>query len=81
MPCPTPVPWLMMIAPLLWRTAILIASCFGVAVVRYLMPVASLGWPLALGLIGDVDIPLLGCGAALIICANAGMGWRISAWR
>lgn len=66
-----------MIASLLWRTAILIASDIGVAVVRYLMPVALLGWLLALGLIGDVDLWLLGCCAALIICANGGVGWRM----
>ena len=66
------------IASLLWRTAILIASDLGVAVVRYLMPLVSLAWLLALGLVGDVDLRLLGCGAALIICANAGMGLRMS---
>ena len=65
------------VASLLWRTAILIASDLGVAVVRYLMPVASLGWLLGLGLIGDVDLWLLGCGVALIVCANAGMGLRM----
>lgn len=65
------------IASLLWRSAMLIASDLGVAAIRYLMPVASLGWLLALGLIGDVDLRLLGLGAALIVCANAGMGWRV----
>lgn len=65
------------IASLLWRSAMLVASDLGVAAIRYLMPVASLGWLVALGLIGDVDLRLLGCGAALIIFANAGMGWRM----
>ena len=51
-------------------------SYLGVAVVRYLTPVASLDWLLVLGLIGDVDLRLLGCGAARIICAN-GRGWRM----
>ena len=65
------------IASILWRTAMLTASDLGIAVVRYMMPLASLGWLFGLGLIGDVDLRLLGCGAALILCANAGMGWRM----
>lgn len=66
-----------MIASVLWRTAMLVARDLGIAVVRYMMPVVSLGWLFALGLMGDVDLWLLGGGAALIICANAGMDWRM----
>ena len=57
-----------------WRTAILIASDIGVAIVRYLMPVASLGWLVVLGLIGDVDLRLLGCGADNLRQRG---GWRM----
>lgn len=65
------------IASMLWRTAMLVASDLGIAVVRYMMPAVSLGWLFVLGLVGDVDLRLLGGGAALILCANAGMGWRM----
>ena len=61
------------IASLLWRAAMLIAIDLGVEVIRYLMPLASLGWLLALGLIGDVDLRLLGRGADDL--RQGGMGW------
>lgn len=48
------------IASLLWRCAILLANDLGVAAIRNLMPVASLGWLLVLGLIGEFTLWLLG---------------------
>ena len=62
----------------LQRAAMLSTDSLGVGVIRYFLPLMTLGWLGALGLMGEVAVALLCAGAVVILAANVGaalFGW------
>lgn len=62
----------------LQRAAMLSTDSLGVGVIRYFLPLMSLGWLGTLGMMGEVDAGLLWAGAIVILVANVGaalFGW------
>lgn len=58
--------------------AMLSTDGLGVGVIRYFLPLMSLGWLWAQGMMGEVDAALLCAGAVVIMLANVGaalFGW------
>ena len=63
-------PLLSAVPTILWRKANLMTGNLGVNVVRYLLPLLSLGWLFAFSLAGDVDARLVFFGALMVVGAN-----------
>ena len=63
-------PLLSAVPTILWRKANLMTGNLGVNVVRYLLPILSLGWLFAFSLAGDVDARLVFFGALMVVGAN-----------
>lgn len=62
----------------LQRAAMLSTDSLGVGVIRYFLPLMTLGWLGALGLMREVDVALLCAGAVIILTANVSaalFGW------
>ena len=62
----------------LQRAAMLSTDSLGVGVIRYFLPLMTLGWLGALGFMREVDVALLYAGAVIILTANVSaalFGW------